>query len=423
MTQDSRRFLIKTLGCKLNQYESQAIREALLRDGFSEITSGELPDLCIVNTCTVTAESDRKSRNLIGKLHRSFPHARLVVTGCYAELEEDRRRLSEIPGVSLVAPKSEFIVSSISKFDNHHRAFLKIQDGCDSTCSYCKVRLVRTKLESRPIDLIYEEAVGLAENGYPEIVLTGVELGAYGRERGEKDGLVKLIERIAGIPRLERIRLSSIELPDVTDGLIEVLSGEPKLCPHLHIPLQSGDDNILKAMKRSYGVKRYLGLADTLFEKIPSFALTTDVMVGFPGETEQQFQNTLSTLRELTPLKVHGFPYSDRAGTEAFNIRPKIPNRVKQNRVRRLVNEARDLSLKFRERAIGGRKKVLVEEQVGPALWQGHSEDYFFVRFEAEGDLAGKCVSVKITGNEAGFSVGRLAHTTFDNARTLCYHS
>lgn len=416
------KFIIKTLGCKLNQYESQAIREALLHDGFGEATGGE-PDLCIVNTCTVTAESDRKSRNLINKLHRSFPHARLVVTGCYAELEEDRRRLSEIPGVSLVAPKSEFIVSSISRFDNHHRAFLKIQDGCSNACSYCKVRLVRTKFESRSIDSIYEEACALTENGYPEIVLTGVELGAYGRERGGKEELSKLIRRLAGISRLERIRLSSIELLDITDNLIEAFSNEPKLCPHLHIPLQSGDDNILRAMKRPYSIDRYLDLAGTLFKEIPSFALTTDVMVGFPGESEEQFQNTLSALRKLTPLKVHGFPYSDRAGTEAFNIYPKISRYVKQDRMRRLLDEAKGLSLEFRNRAVGSRKKVLAEERIAPSLWQGHSEDYFLVRFEADDDITGSCIFVEITGNETEFSIGKAAQAVFDNARTLCYHS
>ncbi|MCM8763154.1 MAG: radical SAM protein, partial [Candidatus Omnitrophica bacterium] len=275
-------FKILTLGCKVNQYESQQIREAYLRQGFQELFDGRPADTYIINTCTVTHHADRASFVLIRRAKRENPQAKIYVTGCLVKM--DAAKIKErFPDVSFL-DKDEF-KQGINAFCGHTRAFLKIQDGCDNFCSYCKVALVRGKPRSRPFDEVIHEAQRLVDAGFKEIVLCGICLGSYGKDFGNVD-LVDVLAALEKIKGEFRIRLSSIEFGDVRERLIKKLETSKKLCPHLHIPLQSGDDRILKLMNRKYTAEDYLKLVQELKRRIPLLSITTDVMVGFPGESE-----------------------------------------------------------------------------------------------------------------------------------------
>jgi len=318
----------KTFGCKTNQYDTQIMREKFLRSGYVETSEWNDADLFVVNTCTVTGEADRKARSLIRRLHRENPHAKITVTGCYATGNPDEIR--EIPGVDCVVSNEEksnivdrvnldvfgkfcgegvrasdtaYEDLPISYFADRTRAFIKVQDGCNHSCTYCKVVLVRGPLRSRPIQIIVQEAQTLSERGYQEIVLTGIQLGSYGDEWGGKVDLVTLLENLVSIPDIKRIRMSSIDPSDITKRLIECMKEQVKICRHLHLPLQSGDNSVLKRMKRAYRREHFLRILRWLREELPDFSLTTDVMVGFPGETEDCFQNTMDVLSEVKPLK------------------------------------------------------------------------------------------------------------------------
>ncbi len=325
-------FRIFTLGCKVNQYDSQSIREKLRAAGMREVSGSRKPDFCVINTCTVTGKADKESLYQVRRCRRDFPLSRIVVTGCVpsegakvegADLlvtnadkpEIVRLMAGRFPG-SLRA-KDVSTEESISSFEGHTRAFLKIQDGCDNFCSYCKVPFVRGKPLSKPLRAIACEAAQLASRGYKEIVLTGICLGSYGKDLSPKLELADAVEALEPIKELARIRLSSIEAMQVTPRLIRLLKAGGKLCPHLHIPLQSGDDSVLRSMNRPYTSRWFIALVKKLNKTIPDFALTTDVMVGFPGETEENFRNTLKTVRQLGPLKVHIFRFSPRPGTRA----------------------------------------------------------------------------------------------------------
>ena len=296
-----------TLGCKVNQYDTQSIREQFLKNGYQEIDNGKTADTYFINTCTVTAIADRKAKNIIRHCVKENPKARIIVTGCL--VEKDALSLSDIKGIDFLISK-RFFREGISNFCGHTRAFLKIQDGCNNSCAYCKVPLVRGVSRSRPLLEIIKEAKKLVQNGFQEIVLSGICLGAFGKDLKEAISLVDAIEGLENIEGLLRIRLSSLEAVDVSDRLIQQMAESQKLCWHLHIPIQSGDDEILKKMQRSYKRKDYLELINKIKKHIPQVALTTDVLVGFPGEAEENFQNTLNLIKEILPLKVHIFPYS-----------------------------------------------------------------------------------------------------------------
>jgi len=318
-----------TLGCKVNQYETQALREAIISSGYEEAPSNVTVDLCVINTCTVTSTSDDKSRQQIRKVIRNNPDATVIVTGCYAE--SDAEAIKKIEGVGYVFEKGKedkiidlikngFIsnnnpvsVSSnirdprtkklrrnesafnlkVSKFDGHTRAFLKIEDGCDVFCSYCIIPYVRGKVTSKKLDDILFEAEQLVSNGYKEIVLTGIHLGAYGKETGYQRNIMDVLEKLQHVQGLERIRLSSIEVNEVTDRLIDIVADSDKVCPHFHLPLQSGDDYILKRMNRKYNAAQYLKTLEKIKGKMELPSISTDIMVGFPGENRDHFENTL----------------------------------------------------------------------------------------------------------------------------------
>ena len=296
-----------TLGCKVNQYETQAIREQFLKNGFREVSNGAASDIYLINTCTVTQKADRDSRRFIHLAFRQNPKSKIIVTGCYAQL--DSNEIAKIPGVTCIIKnkdKDRIIElfsqrrhestkprvnehAGITYFSGHTRAFLKIQDGCNNFCAYCKVPLVRGASRSRPLSSIIQEAEKLVKNDFKEIVLCGICLGAYGRDLSPQSDLIQVIEALENIKGLYRIRLSSIEAGDLTDCLIQKIAASYKLCRHLHIPIQSGDNEILKKMHRSYNRRNYSNLIEKIKKKVPLIAITTDVMVGFPGEKEKNF--------------------------------------------------------------------------------------------------------------------------------------
>ncbi|MFV1965809.1 MAG: tRNA (N(6)-L-threonylcarbamoyladenosine(37)-C(2))-methylthiotransferase MtaB [Pirellulaceae bacterium] len=367
-----------TLGCKVNQYETEYVREGLLGLGFRDAGSEEAADLCIVNTCTVTKEGDAKSRQLIRRLARDNPQARIVVMGCYAtrapeevaalpgvvEVVKDKRELPDLLGRFGVVD----IPTGISRFGNRHRAYVKVQDGCMLRCSYCIIPKVRPKLTSRPIRHILEEMRRLVDNGYREIVLTGVHLGHYGvdwngnQPKSDWTRLSDLVRKIVQIEGDFRVRLSSIEATEVTRELIELMAEQPnKICPHLHVCLQSGSDAVLRRMKRRWGTRRFLDRCQLVSDRLDHPAFTTDVMVGFPGETDKDFEATCRVVRQVGFSKIHIFPFSPRHGTPAAEMPHRIPKRVVSERSRALSDLERELRLQFFHRLRNKNLRVLVE--------------------------------------------------------------
>lgn len=367
-----------TLGCKVNQYETEYVREGLVGAGYSEAVQDEPADLCIVNTCTVTAEGDSKSRQQIRRLARRNPDAKIVVMGCYAtRAPED---VAALPGVSeVVTDKRELpdllgrfgvadVPTGISSFGSRHRAYVKVQDGCLLRCSFCIIPKVRPHLASRPVEHILDEVKRLTENGYREIVLTGIHLGHYGiewnRGRAKQDWtrLSHLIEQIAELPGDFRIRLSSIEATEVTRELIEVMRrGGDKICPHLHISMQSGSDSVLRRMRRRWGAQRFVDRCQLLKDALDNPAITTDIIVGFPGETDAEFEATCEVSRQVGFSKIHIFPFSARRGTPAAEMSDQISPPVKQQRVQALAHLETELRDAYFEQLRNRELRVLVE--------------------------------------------------------------
>jgi threonylcarbamoyladenosine tRNA methylthiotransferase MtaB len=415
-----------TLGCKVNQYDTQLMRESLLAVGFNEASGNDKPaDIYVINTCTVTHRADRDSLYSIHRSLRQNPRAKLVVTGCLAEL--DRKLLSKqsksallvrnqdktkivglmrkkFPGLFRRNNRSSVaLTKGITFFQGHTRAFLKVQDGCNNRCSYCKVPLVRGISRSQPLALIRRQAAALADNGFKEIVLTGICLGSYGKDLAPKKDLVDLINAIEDIPGLSRIRLSSIEAKDVTPRLIKKIASCGKLCGHLHIPIQSGDAEILRKMNRRYSPDDYLRLIRRIKSRIPDIAITTDALVGFPGEREENFRNTLELVREIQPLAVHVFSYSPRERTPACAMPQAVPAEVIKERCLRLKAAGGKCSEAYLKRFRSKKMDVLVEERPknAPLFWEGHTANYIKVLFKSPLDLRNQLVPVKLTGSSA----------------------
>ena len=383
-----------TLGCKVNQYETQLVREGLLGIGYRDADAQQTASLCIVNTCTVTQEGDSKSRQVIRRLARENPESRIVVMGCYATRAPEE--LSVLPNVSeVVTDKREIpdllgrfgvidIPSGISQFGDRHRAYVKVQDGCLLRCSYCVIPSVRPGLQSRPVDSILEEVCRLTENGYREIVLTGIHLGHYGVEdnwnkpKSEWLRLSHLVEQIANLSGDFRIRLSSIEATEMTRELIQVMATyADRICPHLHICLQSGSDRILRRMKRRWSTRTFQQRCELIQESLDQPALTTDIIVGFPGETDSDFQASCQLVRDIAFSKIHVFPFSPRRGTPAAEFADPIPKRIKTDRRRELTQIERALREDY-FRSLCGRSLQVLAESRDPETqrWTGTSCRY-----------------------------------------------
>jgi len=416
-----------TLGCKVNQYETQVIREQFIQAGFKELEDSCPANIYVINTCTVTHRADSDSLNIIRRAKRENPKAKIVVTGCLTELDSDR--IKEIKGVDLIVKNSdkdklinffngqtgkwfdkltiprtipsevEGRANGITNFKDHTRVFLKIQDGCNNFCSYCKVPLVRGRSRSRPLDEIIQEANRLVKNGFKEIVLCGICLGSYGKDFESKIGLLDVIKALERIEGLLRIRLSSIEAGDVTDELIDRMAQAQKLCRHLHIPIQSGDDEILRKMNRNYRRADYLNLIKRIRKRIPEIAITTDILVGFPGENEINFKNTVDLIKDVMPLKVHIFPYSERQGTPAAgNSRYGENQAIIKERILRLKGIAEACAQKYKKQFLNKSMEVLIEgcSKDRKGFWEGYTHNYIRVLVKASRDLKNQVLAVKI---------------------------
>lgn len=383
-----------TLGCKVNQYETQLVKEALEKNGFREAEDDETADLCVVNTCTVTAEGDSKSRKAIRKLARQNPGTRTLVMGCYAT--RDPQAVSELPGVfEVVTDKRELpdilnrngiydIPSGISYFEGRKRAYVKVQDGCLLRCTYCIIPSVRPGLRSREPHEIEDEVRRLVSNGYKEIIITGIHVGHYGVETTRRKSgklpfrLWHLFRQLDQIPGDWRMRLSSIEANEVDDDFISAAADCEHLCPQFHPALQSGSDTVLGRMRRRYRTGRFLEKLERVRDKIPKVAFTTDMIVGFPGETDAEFAETLETCRRARFMKMHIFPFSARKGTPAADFPDQVSPEIKKSRCEKLAQLEQELAVKYYQTHVGEELEVMIEGDVdGRIGWLQGTDRYY----------------------------------------------
>jgi threonylcarbamoyladenosine tRNA methylthiotransferase MtaB len=422
-----------TLGCKLNQYETESMRQQLEGAGYRIVEFGQPADVAVINTCTVTHRSDQRCRQMIRRAARR-KGVRVVVTGCYAQ--RDAQALSRIQGVDLVLGNREkgrlldyleadrggqvavtpmeaqrtFQEMEVADFAHHTRAFIKIQDGCDGRCTYCVVPSVRGRSRSRPLLKVVEQAEAFVRSGYRELVLTGVNLGRYQDPENPEEDLVDLLERLLSNTRLGRLRLSSIEPTDFSDRLIEVLADSDKICRHVHIPMQSGNDRILRAMGRPYDAAGFAGLIEKIDRAVPGMAIGVDVIAGFPGETDRQFEATRKLLRELPVCRFHVFSFSPRRGTPAAKMTGQVNPEVCRQRSQAL----RSLSLRKVQDFVSGFQgrplTVLTERRRDrrTGLLTGLSDNYIRVLVEGSDDLMNRLIEVRIEGVEQDRARGRI---------------
>ncbi len=417
-----------TLGCKVNQYETEAMLEMFKKDGYEQVGSEEFADVYVINTCTVTHMSDRKSRQYIRRMKKKNPDAIIAVVGCYSQVSpeeileidevnlvmgtnerrtivEEIKKLQEVEGnkkastVDDIMKVRAFEEIEVSQSNGRTRAFMKIQDGCDRFCTYCIIPYARGgKVRSRDIESIVNEAQTLADNGYKEVVLTGIHVASYGKDLKESNmKLLDVIKRINEIDGIERIRTSSVEPILFTDEFVNEVLKMEKVCPHYHLSLQSGCDETLKRMNRRYTTEEYKTIVKKLREKIPNVAITTDVIVGFPGETNDEFNKTYDFLRDIELSQMHVFKYSPRKGTPAATMENQIDPQIKQFRSDQLISLSKTNFNKFASKFIDSEMDVLFEQNIVDNKYEGLTPNYIRVVVESDKDIQGNILKVKIT--------------------------
>lgn len=419
-----KKFKIATLGCRTNQYESQAYQDQLLAMGYSPAQEGEIADVCIVNTCTVTESADRHSRHEIRQLARENPNTKLVVTGCFAEREP--ALIQQLGGVthvianrekeSLIAtvfPQEEVPEFSIKHFEAHTRAFVKIQDGCNSYCTYCIIPYVRGRSRSRTIPEIVREVEELIANGYKEIVLTGINIGDFDgcpAEGAPPHRLSDLIRIIDKLPGLERLRVSSIDPDEVDDDLADAILNGKNTCHSMHLVLQSGSNVILKRMNRKYTRQIFLNTVERMRQASPDFTVTTDIIVGFPGETEADFADTLDVMREVKFAKVHMFPYSPRDRTRAALFPNQISPEIMKERKQIILRTAEETAYTLREQFLNRRMVILTEnsDPTRPNEIGGHSDNFLMVWIQNATLKPNELVTVELIANTPAGLIGKV---------------
>ena len=397
------------------------MRTLFIHRGYKPVENSEVADVYIINTCSVTSIGDRKSRQVIRKIRRNNPDAVIAATGCYAQVApEELEKMGDVDVIvghqnrnKIVdyieeAEKSEKTVNavkdimSIREYENltvdpegevKARAFVKVQEGCDNYCTFCIIPYARGRLKSRKQEDAVDEIKKLVEKGYREVVLTGIHLGNYGKDLRNGTSLSTLVSELLKIPNLLRIRLGSIESVELSDELINIIKNEKRVCHHLHLPLQSGSDAVLKSMNRHYRLRQYKDLIAMLREKIPNLALTTDLIVGFPGETEENFKETLNTLHELKFSAIHVFPFSKRTGTPAAMYPNQITNEEKKKRVHRVQELEKKISKEFRCEFLNKIVHVLAENKK-EEYFEGFSDEYIRVTIKGENVKRGHLYSV-----------------------------
>ena len=383
-----------TLGCRVNQYESDAMAELLREAGWEVTDDPSVSDLCIINTCTVTNIADRKSRQMISKAHRLNENAKLIACGCFTQRSpEEAKRLSGVDAVLGSADKNKIVEIAAALFENEHgeaevlvrdvmrerefeelsatregrtRAYLKIQDGCNMFCTYCAIPYARGAIRSRRLESVRNEAEKLNEEGYAEVVLTGIHLMSYGRDFGDGTNILDAVKCFDGLDNIKRIRFGSLEPHMMTDEIISGLAANERICRQFHLALQSGSTTVLDRMKRGYTAEQFYALTVKLRAAFgEGLALTTDIIAGFPGETEEEHRETLAFMEKVGFSKVHIFPYSRRSGTKADGMSGQLTNAVKSERAKELIEKGRELEMKFLKTYIGSTVSVLIEENEG----------------------------------------------------------
>ena len=412
------------LGCKVNQYDTEAMRELMEGAGYKTVPFEDAADIYVINTCSVTHVSDRKSRQMISRAHVKNPDAVIVVAGCYAKTNPDA--VSALPGVNIILGTNDrqSIVEVIEKYINEHkegifrhtaddsyfeelsadesentRAYLKIQDGCNRFCTYCIIPYARGRIRSRSLSSVKAELEKLAAHGYKEVVLTGIHLMSYGMERNDGTDLTDAIAQADDIPGIRRIRLGSLEPELITQKFVDYIAGNERVCRQFHLSLQSGSDGVLKRMNRRYTAERYAEKVDMLRAAMPDCAITTDIIAGFVGETEAEHKETLDFVRRIEFARVHVFPYSVRTGTVAEKMQGHVDPAVKERRAHELISLTDEYQRKYMEKLVGKTVEVLVEEPCEGGM-RGYTDTYVDVHLPADESLANSIVRVRITGME-----------------------
>ena len=424
-----------TLGCKVNQYETEAMLELFEKEGYEKAETEDYADVYVINTCTVTHMSDRKSRQYIRRMKKKNPDAIIAVVGCYSQVSpeeilsidevnlvmgtNDRKKIVEevkkidasrkVSTVDDIMKVKAFEEIEINKTNGKTRAFMKIQDGCDRYCSYCIIPYARGRVRSRDLESIVKEVENLASNGYKEVVLTGIHVASYGKDIKDSDiKLLDVIKQINDIEGIERIRLSSVEPILFTDEFVEAVSTMDKVCPHYHLSLQSGCDETLKRMKRRYTTEEYKAIVDRLRAAIPNVSITTDVIVGFPGETNEEFDKTYEFLKDIELTHMHVFKYSPRKGTPAATMENQVDPSTKHERSEKLLQLNEENFNKFGQKMLDKEFNVLFEQKVGDNKYEGLTENYVKVIVESDNDISEQILKVKITDVKNEFLEGIL---------------
>ncbi|SJZ96431.1 tRNA (N(6)-L-threonylcarbamoyladenosine(37)-C(2))-methylthiotransferase MtaB [Selenihalanaerobacter shriftii] len=426
-----------TLGCKVNQYDTESMINLFKEAGYEIVDFNTEADVYIINTCTVTHQGASKSRKITRRAKRRNPEAIVAVVGCYPQVSPEE--VLEIEGIDLIvgtegrkeivslveeavaATKPLDYVQDVMESDifeeipitesnERTRASLKVQEGCDRFCAYCIIPYTRGSIRSRELTEAIAEAKRLAENGFKEIVLTGIHLGAYGEEREKKNNLNTLIKELLPINGIERIRLSSIEATEVNEELINMIANEKKLCRHLHLPLQSGSDKVLEAMNREYTTTEYAAKVEKIRNKIPEIAITTDVMVGFPGETDENFETTYEFIKEIGFSDLHVFKYSKREGTPAANLSNQVHSKVKKKRSAKLRELAKSMAVDYRREFIGKELDVLLEDERNHQtnLLTGLTDNYLRVMVDENDKYEGQLVDVGLIREAEDYLIGEI---------------
>ena len=427
---------LHNLGCKVNSYETDAMTKLLYDNGYEIVPFEPGADVYIINTCTVTNIADRKSRQMLHKAKKMNPEAVVVAVGCYVQAAGEELKKDEAIDIVVGNNRKQTIVevledyfahrdadrvidiakdnkyeeaSCFNESSDHVRAFIKIQDGCNQFCSYCIIPYARGRVRSRAMEDIEREVKALAEKGYKEIVLTGIHLSSYGKDFDDDVTLIDAIKACSKIDGIERIRLGSLEPRIIDDEFIETLADDNKICPHFHLSLQSGCDETLKRMNRKYSADEYYDRCEVIRRKFPYAAITTDVIVGFPGETEEEFKETEKFLKKVNFAEMHVFKYSRRNGTAAASMKNQVDDRIKSARSDELISLQNRLHREFEEKFIGREMSVLVEEMIsvnGKAYHTGYSKEYVKVIFESDENLENTIVTLRgkmlITDEKSG---------------------
>ncbi len=419
-----------TLGCKVNQYESEALAEIFKAKGFEVLLPNSVADIIIVNSCTVTAESNRKVRQTVRRMRKKSPDALIVLTGCMAQaFPEESNAITEadliignshyeaLPDIAinaltekterlLVTPhEKQYTDIGVKSLNEHTRCFIKIEDGCNRFCSYCIIPYARGRVRSRSLESIKKEAEALAQAGYKEAVLVGINLSAFGLDTG--DELCDAVEAVSSVDGIKRVRLGSLECDQISDRALDALAANPKFCPQFHLSLQSGCDKTLKEMNRKYDTEFYRDLVKRIRTKFKNPSITTDIMVGFMGESDEDFQESLDFMKEIGFARSHVFVYSVREGTAAAKRNDPVAPQLQQQRAKAMQAVCDSSEQAFLLSQVGTAATVLLET-LENGVWEGYTENYTRVKVKAEGLTEGEIVTVKLVSAESGYCVGEV---------------